>query len=162
MDELVKTFHIDFKLMLAQIVNFSIVLFVLYKFAYGPILANLNSRTSKIEKGIKDAEEAQSKLAAMEKQEKEVLRQAKEEGQKIIFQAEAVAKKSKEEIAAEAKAQAEKIITEATAKIAEEKGKMLSEVKAELSSLVILATEKILNEKIDTQKDQELIKKAIQ
>jgi F-type H+-transporting ATPase subunit b len=162
MDELVKTFHIDIKLMLAQVVNFSIVLFVLYKFAYGPILKNLNSRTDKIEKGIKDAQEATTKLTEMEKKEKEVLTQAKEESQKIINQAEETARKSKELIATEAKAQSEKILADAQRRIEEEKGKMLAEVKAEIAGLVVLATEKILHEKIDTTKDSELINKAIQ
>ena len=58
MDELIKTFHIELNLLVAQIVNFSIVLFVLYRFAYAPILKTLNSRTGKIEKGLKDAESA--------------------------------------------------------------------------------------------------------
>ena len=77
MEELVKTFHIDAGLLLAQLVNFLIVLVVLYKFAYKPILKTLNDRTGKIEKGLKDAEDAQIKLAEMEKKEKEILTKAK-------------------------------------------------------------------------------------
>jgi len=161
MEELVKTFHIDGGLLLAQLANFLIVLLVLYKFAYGPILKTLNDRTSKIEKGLKDAEEAQNKLAEMEKKEKEVLAKAKEEGQKIITAAEVMARKNKEEFLLETKQQAEKLLADAGNKIEEEKSKMIGEVRLEISSLVVMATEKILDEKIDAGKDSELIKKSI-
>jgi F-type H+-transporting ATPase subunit b len=162
MEELVKTFHIDASLLLAQLVNFAIVLFVLYKFAYKPILKTLNDRTGKIEKGLKDAEDAQNKLAEMEKKEKEVLVKAKEEGQKIISAAEATARKNKEEFLLETKQQAEKILAEAGKKIEEEKNKMITDVRSEVAGLVVMATEKILGEKIDVEKDKELIKKSIQ
>ena len=109
MEELVKTFHIDASLLLAQFINFTIVLLVLYKFAYKPILKTLNDRTDKIEKGLKDAEDAQKKLAEMEKKEKEVLTKAKEEGQKIITTAETTARKNKEELLPETKATSGKI-----------------------------------------------------
>jgi len=58
MEELISTFHIEWQLIIAQLVNFAIVLFVLWKFAYNPILKTLNDRTKKIEKGVKDAEDA--------------------------------------------------------------------------------------------------------
>ncbi|MFA6973793.1 MAG: F0F1 ATP synthase subunit B [Parcubacteria group bacterium] len=161
MDELIKTFHIDTNLLIAQLVNFTIVLVVLYKFAYGPILRTLNERTSKIEKGLKDSEESGKKLAEIMEKEKEVMTEARKEAQVIIAKAEEQAKKSKEEIAGEAKAQAEKIMTDATKKIEEEKNKMFAEVKGEIANLVVLATEKVLSEKIDSVKDKELINNII-
>ena len=56
MEEIIKTFHIDWKLLIAQAVNFAIVVFALYKFAYKPLLKTMNERTAKIEQGLKDAE----------------------------------------------------------------------------------------------------------
>ena len=58
MQELITKLGIDWKFLIAQIVNFLVLLFVLYKFAYGPILAMLEKRQKKIEKGLKDAEAA--------------------------------------------------------------------------------------------------------
>lgn len=161
MEELVKTFHIDWKLMAAQLVNFGIVLFVLYKFAYGPILKTLNDRTAKIDKGLKDAEEAGKKMVEMSEKEKEVLNEARKEAQAIISRSEEQAKKNKEEIMAEAKAQAEKAVAEAQKKIEEEKNKMMAEVKGEIAGLVMSATEKLIGEKMDSQKDGEIIAKVI-
>lgn len=161
MEELVKTFHIDWKLMAAQLVNFGIVLFVLYRFAYGPILKTLNDRTAKIDKGLKDAEEAGKKMVEMSEKEKEVLNEARKEAQAIISRSEEQAKKNKEEIMAEAKTQAEKAVAEAQKKIEEEKNKMMAEVKGEIAGLVMSATEKLIGEKMDSQKDGEIIAKVI-
>jgi len=161
MDELIKTFHIDLKLLLAQVVNFVIVLWVLYKFAYKPILKTLNDRTSKIEKGLKDAETANKKVLEIEEREKEMLANAKKETQVIIAKAEETAKKNKDEIIIEAKTQADKILEDAKKKIEDEKVKMVQEVKVEISGLVISATEKVLGEKLDEAKDNELINNAL-
>jgi F-type H+-transporting ATPase subunit b len=162
MDQLISTFHIDIKLLIAQVVNFTIVLLVLYKFAYRPILKMLNDRTQKIEKGLKDAEDANKKITELENRDKAMLAEAKKETQKIMASAEAMAKKNQEEIIAEAKNQAEKIMAEAKKKIEEEKTKMVSEVKAEVAGLVVAATEKVLNEKIDSTKDKKIIENALQ
>jgi len=161
MEQLISTFHIDIKLLIAQMVNFAIVLLVLYKFAYKPILKTLNDRTSKIEKGLKDAETANKKVLEIEEREKEMLANAKKETQVIIAKAEETAKKNKDEIIIEAKAQADKILEDAKKKIEDEKVKMVQEVKAEISGLVISATEKIIGEKLDKEKDKELINKSI-
>lgn len=162
MEELVKTFHIDIKILLAQIINFALVLLVLYKFAYKPILKTLNARTRKIEEGIKHAEDVKHKLEEIEKKEQEVIMEAKKESQKIISASQVSAEKNKEEIISEAKAQSEKILEDARKKIEEEKNKMFSEIKSEVSDLAILAAEKILKEKIDKENGKELVAKAIE
>jgi F-type H+-transporting ATPase subunit b len=161
MQELITTFHIDWKLIVAQLVNFAIVLFVLYKFAYGPMLKLMNERTEKIEKGLKNSEEAQQKLLEIAQKEKAVLVEARKAAQEIVAGAEAVAIKSKEEILVSAKNQSEKILEDAVKRIETEKNKMLQEVKAQIAGLVISATEKIIGEKVDSTKDKELIDKAI-
>lgn len=161
MEELIKTFHIETNLLLAQFVNFAIVLFVLWKFAYKPILKTLNDRTKKIEKGVKDAENASKKLSEMTEKEKEILTSAKKEAQEIIKKSEGEAKKNAESIILTAKEQNEKMIADAKKMIEQEKEKMFSEVKSEIAGLVMAATEKVIGEKLDAHKDKDLIEKAI-
>jgi F-type H+-transporting ATPase subunit b len=161
MEELIKTFHIETNLLLAQFVNFAIVLFVLWKFAYKPILKTLNDRTKKIEKGVKDAETASKKLGEMTEKEKEVLVKARKEAQEIIKKSEGEAKKNAENIILTAKEQNEKMIGDAKKMIEQEKGKMLGEVKSEIAGLVVAATEKIIHEKLDEKKDKELIERIV-
>jgi F-type H+-transporting ATPase subunit b len=161
MEELIKTFHIDIKLILAQLVNFAIVLFVLKRYAYGPVLKMMEERSDKIEKGIADAENAGKKLTEITEKEKEVLVEARKQAQEIIAKAEATAIKSKEEIIVEAKSQSEKILADSAKKIEQEKNQMMQEVKGQIAELVVAATGKIIDEKIDSQKDADLIAKAI-
>ncbi len=162
MNELISTFHIDIKLIIAQLVNFAIVFFVLKKFAYAPMLKMMNDRTEKIDKGLKDAEGAQKKLAEITEKEKEVLVEARKAAQEIVAKAEEVAIKNKEEIIVEAKTQAEKILADSAKKIELEKNQMMQEVKGQIASLVISATSKIIDTKIDEEKDKDLINKALQ
>jgi F-type H+-transporting ATPase subunit b len=160
MEELVKTFNIEWQLVVAQLVNFAIVLFVLYKFAYGPILKMMTERTEKIEKGIKNAEDAGAKLKEIEEKEKAVLVEARKAAQEIVSKAEAQAAKNKEELIVAAKEQSEKILADAEKKIENEKVKMMQEVKGQIAELVIAATGKVIGEKIDAEKDKELIAKV--
>src|SRR4030066_2412588 len=115
MSELLTKLGIDWKLLIAQIVNFLVLLFILWKFAYGPILAMLEKRQKKIEKGLKDAEAAGKKLEESEERQKEILKKARTEAKEIVEKAHTQAEKSKSEIAVEAKWQAEKMVRDAQA-----------------------------------------------
>ena len=162
MEELIKTFHIDIKLILAQLVNFGIVLFVLKRYAYGPVLKMMQERTDKIEKGMADAESAGTKILEIAEKEKEVLVEARKQAQEIVTKAEEIAKKNKEEIITEAKNQSEKILSDSVKKIEQEKNQMMQEVKGQIAELVIAATGKVIGEKMDSEKDVQLIKSVIE
>lgn len=161
MDELIKTFHIETSLLIAQIVNFAIVLGVLYKFAYKPVLKVLNDRTKKIDKGLKDSEMAAKKLGEIIEKEKETMINAKKEAQEIIKKAEMDAKGNANSLMLEARNSADKLLDDAKKQIEQEKEKIISEAKAEVANLVILATEKMIGEKLDVNKDRELIEKSL-
>lgn len=149
MEELIKTFHIDYKLILAQLVNFIVVLFVFKKFAYGPIVKMLNERSDKIEKGLKEAGEAAQKLSQAEDIKSEIISQAKNEAHEIMGKAEKSAEIFKNEIIQESKIRAEKILKNASLSIREEKRQILSEIKQEVSDLVVLGMSKLFDEKGD-------------
>ena len=162
MDELLKTFHVDVKLMIAQLVNFVIVLAVLYKFAYGPISKALTERTEKIEKGLKDAKEANKKLEESTQKQEDIMKKARLEGQAIIDKSQNQAKKSAAEITGKAQEQADKALKDAQEKIQQEKEKATEELRKEVGQLVVTATEKVIGEKMDESKDKELVKNAIE
>ena len=159
--ELLNSLGIDWKLLIAQIVNFLILLLVLYKFAYGPVLKMLNERTKKIEKGIQDAEASGKKLEEIAAREKGVLDEARHQAQEMVKRAEDAAVLQAEEIVLDAKEQTEKMVEAARVQIEQEKNKILAEAKTEIAGLVMMATEKIIGEKLDGEKDKELIREAI-
>jgi F-type H+-transporting ATPase subunit b len=148
--------------LLAQFVNFAILLFILYKLAYGPILKALDERRDKIKKGLDDAKEAQDQLARSQQQQEEIIKNAKKEAQQIITKAEEVGKNNRDEIIAIAKEESQKMIEKTRKAMEEEKRKMSEEIKKETVELVVLTTEKVLAQKIDEQKDMQIIKESIQ
>lgn len=152
---------IDGKLFLAQAVNFLILLFILRRYAYKPMLDFLEQRTERIDKGLKDAEAAQAKLSEMEEKEKEVLGAARNEAKMMVAAAEESAKKRDSERLLETEARVKKLLADAEMKISEDRTKMLDQAKSELAETVVSAVEKILREKIDVAKEKEMIERSI-
>lgn len=161
MSELLSSLGLNIKLFIPQIINFCIVLFVLYRFAYKPVLKMLDERTTKIEKGLADAEESQKKLEDIVRKEKEVIIEAKKQAKDIIEKAQGQAQAQREELIALAKDESQKLIAKAQKSIEEEKNKMVSEAKKEIASLVVFAVEKIISQKVDHNIDAKIIADVI-
>ncbi|TXG77280.1 F0F1 ATP synthase subunit B [Candidatus Dojkabacteria bacterium] len=159
--EILEKLGVDWKLLLAQAVNFLVLLWVLKRFAYKPILTALEARTKRIEQGLKDAEASQSKLQGVIEEEKKILSPVREEARSILREAEGSAKKRDALMLDETKKKIDRMIAEADAHLAENQAKLLREAQAELAEIVLLATKKVLNEKVETQLDTELIKKSL-
>lgn len=159
--EVLAKLGVDWKLLLAQAVNFAVLFWVLRRFAYQPMLDFLEQRAARIEQGLTDAEAAKAKLSEMETKEKAVLIEARTEAKHIIAAAEASAKKRDAERALETEAKVKQLLTEAETKIREEREKAMAGAKEEIGALVMLSVEKILREKVDASKDAELMKKVL-
>lgn len=161
MNEIIETFHVDYKMLIAQMVNFAIILGVLYKFAYGPMIKHMDARTKLIEKGLDDAKKAGEKLETAAKERETKIQQTKKESRQIIEAAQLQAEKSKGEIVDQARIESEKVVEQAKGQIQNEKERMISEVKKEIGSLVVAATTKIVDEEVDEEKNSRLIAKTI-
>jgi F-type H+-transporting ATPase subunit b len=147
--EILSQLGIDGKLLLAQGVNFLVLLFILHRFAYKPMLAFLEKRTERIEEGLKNAEEAKKRLDEASKGEEQILTKAREEAKKIVTESREASEKRGQEIIAEFEKKAGRIVEEAQERATEEREKMFREVKGEIADLVIATTEKVLREKLD-------------
>ena len=148
---------IDGKLFLAQIVNFLVLLFILKRYAYQPMLAFLEKRTERIEQGLKDATAAQAKLESIIEEETTTMASARKEAQGIIREAEVAAKKRDALHLEATEKEAKRFLDEAEVRLAEEKEKMVAAAKKEIAETVTLALEKMLRENVDGAKDRELI-----
>ncbi|MBU4256904.1 F0F1 ATP synthase subunit B [Patescibacteria group bacterium] len=142
MDSLIETFHIDVKLLIAQIINFAIVFSVLYFFALKPLLKVMGERTKKIEKSIDDAEKIEEKLARSEEEYKKEIIRARKEAEIILEKAGQRAEERKQETIANAKEEIGQIINQEKAKIQQEKAKTLKEIKKEVADLVVASVER--------------------
>ncbi len=152
---------IDWKLLIAQAVNFIVLLWVLRRYAYQPILKALEARTKKIEQGLKDAALSQEKLASSVEEEKKVMAAAREEAREILLKAEASAKERDARMLEETKGKIDKMITDADLHLAEEKARLIREAKTELSELVITATERVLDKTVDAKVDATIVQAAL-
>ncbi len=161
MSELIKHFGIDWRLLLAQAVNFFILLFLLKRFAYGPIMRILKKRKEEIEKGLKFTKEAEERMVQVGQEREQILSKSRGEAFSIVSQAEEIAKKRKEEIAGEARKRAESVVEEAKRIIGEEKAKMSESVHADAKDLVRLGIEKVLGKMPAGARDGGLIEEAM-
>lgn len=161
MDSLIDTFHIDWKLLLAQAVNFGLVFFVLYRFALKPLTKTMAQRSQKIEEGLKNAEDMAKKLAETQKEQADILQQARLEATEIQKQAQTQAEQRKQQLVQKAKEEVGAVIQAEKNKLHQEKAIVLKEIKEEMAELITLSLEKILKQKLDGQQDQDLIKKLI-
>ena len=161
MDSLIETFHIDWRLLIAQIVNFSIVFAVLYWFAFKPLARVMAERTSKIAKGLDDAKKVEEKLALTQEEFNKAMSEAKKQANLILEKAGLEADARKREMIMRAKEEIGQIINQEKQKMQTEKAATLKEIKKEAADLVIATVEKVLGEKMDEKKDKEMIKKMI-
>lgn len=159
--EVLAKLGIDWKLLIAQAVNFVVLLWVLKRYAYKPILRALEARTKKIEQGLKDAALSQEKLAASVEEEKKVMAAAREEAREILMKAETSAKERDTRMLEETKTKIDRMITDADAHLAEEKARLIREAKAELSEIVIAATGRVLGKAVDAKVDAGLVQAAL-
>lgn len=149
MDSLIDTFHIDWHLIIAQMINFAVVIFVLYRFAIKPLSKLMDERSAKIALGLSDAKRHKELLSETENEYKKIIAEAKKESQEIVSLAKKDAEKIRESLIEKASDDARKIIDNGKVELDREKEKIISDAKNELANMVVLGTEKILNEVMD-------------
>ncbi|MBI2415350.1 MAG: F0F1 ATP synthase subunit B [Candidatus Kerfeldbacteria bacterium] len=161
MEKMLGAFGVDYKLLIANFVNFGILLFVLYKIGYKPMLKFINDRTKTIEDGLKNAALAKQNIAEATQQQQAMLTTARQEAQSIVVAANDQAIKQSQLLIEKSKLEAKKVIDQAKLNIRQEHDQMMQQAKAELTDLVLLATEKVLQQKLDQSADEALLKKVV-
>ena len=152
--EIARTFGVDWPHLIAQIISFSIVAVLLHKFAYKRVLTVLEERRQRITEGLKNAERIKDELAKTEAARQEVLAQANAQANKLIEEARAAAARVQEQETRKAIAAAEQIIAKAREAAAQEHARMLTELKREIGRLVVQTAAKVTG-KILTLQDQQ-------
>ena len=146
--KITQDFGVSVPLILAQILSFSIVAFVLWKFAFKPVLATLDERQQKIESGLKYAEDMQAKLAAAQQESAGIIKKSQAEATRIIDDARKSAKDFLDKQTQEASAKAGDLLVKAQQSIELEHKKMLADARSEISRLVVITTERVLAKKL--------------
>ena len=162
MEELIKKFGIEPALLIAQVINFGIVLFVLWKFAYKPVLKVLRERQAKVKKSLEDAKAVELKLQEAEKLKQEKIMEARGEAEKIIEDAAKESNRLKQQRLEEVQTEIDGMKVHAQAEIIAQKAQALNQAKSEIVNLVIGATGKVVG-KIGLEKiDKALVEEAVE
>ena len=147
MEEIIKAFGIDGRLIVIQIVNFAILMGILGYFLYNPILRLLAEREEKIKKGIEDAEAAAKAKAQADVEKAAVLTAAHGEASEINARAKVVADAKADSIVGEAEEKANAIVRSAELRATEAAAKIQKDAEGEIAKTAILAVEKMLRER---------------
>ena len=147
--------------MLGQIVNFIILLFLLKRFVYKPLLNVLDKRKTKIEEGVRKSEEAGRLMEKTMDLSKNIREKGHQEARSLIIQAELKAKERSQVLLAEAEKEKNKIIDSAKEAAKEETRKTAEDRKKEAVEIAFVLAGKFLKEKIDESKDKKIIEELI-
>ena len=153
MGDTLQVLGIQWLKLIAQFINFGIVLLILWKFAYKPVFAMLEARKQKIAESVANAEKIQAELAKTEAERLRILNQASDVANQMIEQAREAAARVREVETQKAIAAAEQIIAKAREASAQDHAKMLAELKREVGRLVVQTTATVTG-KILTAEDQ--------
>ncbi len=152
---------IDLKIFLAQLVNFTIVLLVLWKWAYTPIVRLLDERQKKIEQSVKDAQAIEVRLSRLDGERDEILQAARGEGKLRVEEALVGAETRRQEILNKTKFEVERVIVQGKQQLALEREAMMRDARKELADIIVSATQKILTTELNEKKAASLAEEVI-
>lgn len=161
MQELIYKLGIEPKLLLAQIINFGILLLLLYKFLYKPVLNVLQKREEYIKRSLEEAKSIETKSKEFDNWKADEMKKVKEEANTILEKSIMDSEKIKSEAIEKARAATEELVTKAKKVINDEKEQMLVEARKEIGELVVMATSKVVGRVISKEDEKELIRETI-
>jgi F-type H+-transporting ATPase subunit b len=151
-EEVARTFGVDWVHLFAQSVSFGVVCAVLYRLAYGPILKMLETRRQQIAAGLANAEKIKAQLARIEAERLDILREAGDEGKRLIEEARHAAARVRADETRKASEAAEQILARARETALRDHARMLGELKQQVGRLVVQTTASVTG-KILTAED---------
>jgi F-type H+-transporting ATPase subunit b len=145
----------DIGLVFWNTVAFLVLLIVLGKFAWKPILKAINDRESGIEEALLKADKMKAEMAAMQNENEALLAKAREERATLIKEAKEASEKMVAEAKDKAKAEYDKIVADAQLAITQQKNAAITEVKNQVGTLVVEVAEKVLRRELSNKAEQE-------
>lgn len=161
MSDLVTKLGIDWKLLLAQIVNFLVLLWVLKRFAYGPIIRALAKRSKTIEQSLVQAKEIETERNRLAEEKQAELAKARAAAQQLLGEARQDAEAFLAQSREQAKQEAAAVVKAASQEAKRTKDAIVAEAKQELADVVVASAEKVIRVKLDTAADRKLVDEAL-
>ena len=154
-----------FQINLFQVViaaaNFVVFLVLMWTFAFKPVAKMLGDRRSRIEQGLRDAEQARTDRASAEQERLAALTEARREANDILARAQKVAQETRDADIAATKAELERLRVRASDEIAAEKGRALAELRSEVADLALQAAGRVVGETMTDQRQRRLVEEFL-
>lgn len=161
MEALIRHLGIDGRLLVAQIVNFLILLFVLSRFVYRPLLKILRERSKTIEKSLRDAKDLEIEKRRMESERAQIFKNTEREARRLLEATRKEIEQERGEEIEKTKREVSKIMERSKQDLEGEKKRMMEEAEKEVAGLVILASSQLLRENIDSERNRRIVERTL-
>ena len=148
-------------LLVAQIINFGLLAFLLARFLYRPVLNALQARTARIQESIENAEQVKQQLSRAQQDYEAQLNKARQEAAQIIAQANERAQVQAREVVANAQSEAERIKAEAQQQAQQEREQLLRGLQGQLANLVTQTASTVIGQELNNGGHDRLIQQSI-
>jgi F-type H+-transporting ATPase subunit b len=142
---------------LFHIVNFLILLFLLQKFLYKPVLKMLDDRALAIRESVEAAERMKQESAQADQERLEALREARRQAEEIVSRAMQEADRLRAERLQAAQEEAQRIITRAQQEATAEQQQAMQELRAQVADLAVAAAGRVINRNLDSETNRALV-----
>lgn len=149
-------------LFLGQLINFLVVLVVLWIFAYKPLMKLMDDRSKKIEQGVRRADEMEVRVKELESERESVLKEARREAKETVVRAQAQAKEKHDALLLGAKEDVARMVETSRTQMRHEKDQLVQEARGELAALVVEAASRVVGDALDVKKAEKLAAQAIE
>jgi F-type H+-transporting ATPase subunit b len=153
---------LNIPLFVAQVINFLLLLLLLYLFAYKPILRMFDERSRRIKESMDMTESVREQAANAEEAARKRIEEASHEGQEMIARAIKTGEDIKQKAEQDARPEAEALVERARQDIQRERDEAIAELRKEFTDLTISAAEKIIEKELDKEAHRELIDKVLE
>ena len=143
------------------ILTFLVLVALLAKFAWRPLLQALESRQESIRKSLDDAQKAKQELERLHAESAEIIRQSRVEADAIVTRSRGDAERLREEMKQKARAEADAIVKNAERQIQLETGRALQQIRREAVDLSVMIASKLIQRNLTKEDNERLIEEAL-
>jgi len=161
MGEFFNAFGVDVLKLGFQVVNFLLLLYLLNRFLFKPVMGRLDERQQRISKGLEDAESAARDRELARAEREAAVAEARREAQELVARANKIADDTRKEILEEARTEAEKVSARAREEITAEKEKAVAELRAQVADLALEAAGKLVRSEMSGTTQRRLVEEFL-
>jgi F-type H+-transporting ATPase subunit b len=147
--------------LIAQIINFLILLVILYLFAYKPIIKMFDERARKITESLDESQKVKNQALKAEEEFKKRIESASKEGQEVVARAMRTGEEFRQRAQQEAKQEAQQLVEKARVEIQRERDEAIGELRQQFADLAVVAAEKVIEKSLDKETHRQLIDKVL-